>query len=411
MSRQFLLTLLAFLAFISLGLPDGLLGVSWPSIRATFDVPLEALGLLVAVTTAGYLTSSFFGGAILRRLSMGAVLALSTGAAAAALLGFAVSPRWPVMVMLGFVAGLGGGAIDASLNAYGARHFSARTLNWLHAFFGVGATIGPLVVTMVLSAGLVWRWSYAIVGTAQSILAIAFFFTRGRWLPAPARATAGPSPEGAARTLDTLRRPVVWLGTLVFFFYSGVEVVAGQWSYSLLTLGRGVPETTAGLFVTLYWGSLMVGRIVFGTIADRVPLANTLRLCILGAVVGALLFWLQPTRSLSLVGLMAIGFSFSPVFASLVSLTPSRVGLAHADSAIGFQIAAASLGGAALTGVTGVLADAFGLEVIGLAILVFTLILLALYEGFIRRGGSAALTLSTAPPSPAPPNDVACVRG
>ena len=249
----------------------------------------------------------------------------------------------------------------------------------------------------MLSAGLVWRWSYAIVGTAQVMLAIAFFITRRRWLHEPALATGGPSPERAARTLDTLRQPTVWLGTLVFFFYSGVEVVTGQWSYSLLTLGRGVPETTAGLFVTLFWGSLMVGRIVFGTVADRVPLVRTLRLCILGAVLGALFFWLEPTRLLSLVGLMAIGFSFAPVFASLVSLTPSRVGLAHADSAIGFQIAAASLGGAALTGVTGALADAFGLEVIGLAILVFTLILLALYEGFTRRGRSeSALALSTA---------------
>jgi fucose permease len=398
MSRQLLLALLAFLAFISLGLPDGLLGVSWPSISATFAVPLESLGLLVAVTTAGYLTSSFLGGAILRRLSIGVVLALSTAAAAAALLGFAVSPRWPVMVVLGFVAGLGGGAIDATLNAYGARHFSARTLNWLHAFFGVGTTIGPLVVTTVLGAGLVWRWSYAIVGSAQAILAIAFFITRGRWLHAPASATEAASPERVARTLETLRRPVVWLGTLVFFFYSGVEVVTAHWSYSLLTLGRGVPETTAGLFVTLYWGSLMVGRILFGTVAHRVPLLRTLRLCILGAVLGALLFWLEPTRWLSLIGLMAIGFSFAPVFASLVSLTPSRVGLAHADSAIGFQIAAASLGGAALTAVTGALADAFGLEVIGLAILVFTLILLALYEGFTRRRGSeSAVALSAAP--------------
>jgi fucose permease len=400
MSRQSLLALLAFLAFISLGLPDGLLGVSWPSISATFTIPLEALGLLVGVTTAGYLTSSFLGGAILRRLPIGAVLALSTAAAATALLGFAVSPYWPIVIVLGFVAGLGGGAIDASLNAYGARHFSARTLNWLHAFFGVGTTIGPLVVTAVLSAGLVWRWSYAIVGGAQMLLAIVFVATRHRWLHAPARASGGggPSPERAARTLNTLRRPVVWLGTVMFFFYSGVETVTAQWSYSLLTLGRGVPETTAGLFVTLYWGSLTGGRIVFGAVADRVPLVRTLRLCLLGAVLGALLFWLEPTRLLSLVGLMAIGFSLAPVFASLISLTPSRVGLAHADSAIGFQIAAASLGAAALTGVTGALADAFGLEVIGLAILVFTLILLALHEGFTRQGSSESpRTISAAP--------------
>lgn len=399
MPRQVLLPLLAFLAFVSLGLPDGLLGVSWPSIGETFALPLEALGLLVAVTTAGYLASSFLGGAILRALPLGTVLALSTAAAAAALLGFALSPSWPVVLALGFLAGTGGGAIDAGLNAYGAKHFSARTLNWLHAFFGVGTTIGPLIVTTVLGAGLVWRWSYAIVGAAQTLLAIAFLLTRRRWLQDPGRDDGAPAGRDdaeapaerddapsarPARTIDTLRRPVVWLGMLVFFFYTGVELAAAQWSYSLLTLGRDVPETTAGLFVTLYWGSLMVGRIVFGVFADRVPLVMTLRLCILGAVAGALLFWLEPTRLWSLVGLMAIGVSFAPVFASLISLTPARVGLAHADSAIGFQVASAALGGAALTALMGVLADAFGLEVIGLAIFVSTLALLALYEAFMR---------------------------
>jgi fucose permease len=384
MPRHAILALLAFLAFISLGLPDGLLGVAWPSVSGEFSLPLDALGLLVAVTTAGYLTSSFLGGAILRALPLGTVLALSTAAAAAALLGFAVSPWWPVIVALGFVAGLGGGAIDAGLNAYGARHFSARTLNWLHAFFGVGTTIGPLIVTAVLGAGLVWRWSYAVVGAAQALLAAAFYLTRDRWVRLPEQGGEHATSLRSARTLETLRRPVVWLGMLVFFFYTGVEIATAHWSYSLLTLGRGVPETTAGLFVTLYWGSLVVGRILFGVVADRVPLVMTLRLCLVGAILGALLFWLEPTRSLSLVGLMAMGFSFAPVFASLISLTPARVGMAHADSAIGFQIASAALGGATLTALTGVLARAFGLEVIGLAIVVFTVSLLALYEGFMR---------------------------
>src|SRR5690606_23118484 len=158
---------LAFMAFTSLGLPDGLLGVSWPSIRGDFALSLESLGLLVAVTTAGYLAASFCSGMVLRVLPIGTVLALSTFAAALALLGFAFTPFWWLMIVLGFVAGLGGGAIDAGLNAYGARHFSPATLNWLHAFFGLGTTIGPLIVTAVLGAELIWRWSYAIVGTVQ----------------------------------------------------------------------------------------------------------------------------------------------------------------------------------------------------------------------------------------------------
>ena len=386
MSRRTLLALLAFLAFTSLGLPDGLLGVSWPSIRTGFGLPLDALGVVVAATTAGYLASSFLGGAILRVLPLGTVLALSTAAAAVALLGFSLSPAWPVLVAFGCLAGLGGGAIDAVLNAYGARNFSARTLNWLHAFFGLGTTIGPLIVTAVLGAGLVWRWSYALVGCAQGLLALTFFLTRKRWLPVAELGSAPVPPARTAGTLETLRRPAVWLGMLIFFVYCGAEIVTAQWSYSLLTLGRGVPETTAGLFVTLYWASLMVGRIVFGIFADRVPLDRTLRICILGSIVGALLFWLEPTRALSLAGLMTIGACFAPIFASLISLTPARVGAEHADSAIGFQIASSGLGAAALTWLVGIVAHSVGLEVIGVAILVFNLVLLALYEAYLRQG-------------------------
>lgn len=167
MPRRTLLALLAFLAFVSLGLPDGLLGVSWPSMRGAFDVPLTALGLLVGIQTAGYLVSSFLSGRVLRVMSIGSILALSTLAAALALLGFALTHSWPLLLAFGFLAGLAGGAVDAGLNAYGASHFSARVLNWLHASFGVGTTLGPLIVTAVLSSGSVWRWSYVIVGSGQ----------------------------------------------------------------------------------------------------------------------------------------------------------------------------------------------------------------------------------------------------
>jgi fucose permease len=386
MPRRALLALLAFLAFVSLGLPDGLLGVAWPSIRGDLGLPLDALGLLVAFQTAGYLASSFLSGRILQLLPIGSVLTLSTAAAATALLGFAVTPFWPAMLGLGLVAGLAGGAIDAGLNAYGAAHFSARTLNWLHAFFGLGTTIGPLVVTAVLGAGHVWRWAYVAVGSAQLLLALAFYATQGRWLEAGGQGSGRVLSVQAARSRDTLARPIVWLGMLTFFFYTGVEIVAAQWSYSLLTLGRGVSATAAGLMVSFYWGSLMAGRVLFGLVADRMPLAPTLRLCIMASIVGALLFWLEPTRLLSFAGLMARGFFLAPIFASLISLTPARVGPAHAASAIGFQIAAAALGGAALTALVGVAARSGGLEIIGAAIAIFAVLLLVLFEASMRVG-------------------------
>jgi len=389
MPRSTLLALLAFLAFISLGLPDGLLGVSWPSMRLTFGVPLDALGTLVVFQTLGYLTSSSLSGRILRVLPIGSVLALSTLAAALALLGFATTTVWPLLLACGYLAGLGGGAIDAGLNAYGARHFSARVLNWLHAFFGVGTTLGPLIVTAVLTSGAAWRWSYVIVGGAQLLLAATFFATRARWADAPIGA-GGPARPVAARTRDTLRKPIVWLTMATFFVYAGSEFVVAQWSFSLLTLHRGESVATGGLLVSLYWGSLMAGRVLFGLIADRVPLTRTLTVCLATSVVGALLFWLEPTRMLSFLGLMLIGAAFAPVFASLIVLTPRWVGPAHADDAIGFQIAAAGLGGASLTAAVGYFAEAVGLETIGVSVLVLTLALLALFRVVVGRGRSAA---------------------
>jgi fucose permease len=384
-SRRTLLAALAFLAFISLGLPDGLLGVAWPSMSDDFSLPLDALGLLVAIQTAGYLLSSFLSGRLLRVTSLGVVLAVSTLAAASALLGFSLATAWPLLLGFGFLAGLAGGAVDACLNAYGATHFSARVLNWLHASFGVGTTLGPFIVTAVLSSGGVWRVSYVIVGSFHVLLALTFFLTRRRWTEV---ATLGATHERVdpARTRDTLRLPIVWLGMLTFYVYAGVEVVTAQWSFSLMTLQRGVPVATAGLLVGLFWGSLMVGRVLFGIVADRVPLVSTLAACMASAVLGALLFWLEPTRLVSFFGLMLIGFSVAPIFASLISLTPTRVGREHSDNAIGFQIASAGLGGASLTALVGLLATSVGLEVIGVSIVALSGALFVLFGALIRAG-------------------------
>jgi len=177
----------------------------------------------------------------------------------------------------------------------------------------------------------------------------------------------------------------VWLAMLTFFVYTGAEFVVAQWSFTLLTLHRGESVATGGLLVSLYWGSLMAGRVLFGIVADRVPLVRTLSACLVGSVFGALLFWLEPTRSLSFLGLMLMGAAFAPVFASLIVLTPRMVGQAHADNAIGFQIAAAGLGGATLTAAVGVVARLEGLATIGASVVVLTLALLMLYQALVWR--------------------------
>ena len=376
MAHSWFVVILAFLGFVSLGLPDGLLSVAWPSIRATFALPLDALGALLISGTSGYLLASFNAGRLLRHLPIGTLLGLSAAATAVALIGYALTPSWPLMVALGFLAGLAAGVIDAGLNIYVANNHSARTMNWLHASFGLGITLGPLIMTNVLAADLLWRSGYWLVAIAQALLAVTYFGTRARWQNPKA---PQPAPRRMA-SRQTLRLPKAWLGIATFFIYSGVEVTAGQWAYSVL-IAREIPTITAGLWVTLYWGSLMTGRILFGLIVARFPLSPLLRGSLLLVAAGAALFTLNLAPALSLA---LLGLGLAPIYPSLVSTTPARLGSSHASNAIGYQVAAAGFGAAILPASVGVLANSYGLDFISFSLLAFTLMLWALYEALIR---------------------------
>ncbi|MCM0678497.1 MFS transporter [Micromonospora phytophila] len=310
------LLLLAYLAFVSLGLPDGLIGVGWPSIRADFGVPTEAVGLLLTAGTAGYLTSSVLAGFTLARLGVGWLLAGSTLLASLALTGYTLTPGLALMVGCALVLGLGSGAIDSGLNAYAAGAFGPRHMNWMHAFFGLGVAIGPLIMTGALSVGLSWRWGYGVVATAQLALAAAFALTVRAWRrdrsPAPVgenrpdRPPAGSAPGAAPavtpiRVRETLRLPAVWLGALAFAVYVAIEVAAGLWAFLLLTDGRGLDAAVAGVCVSGYWGSLFVGRVVQGVVAERLGAAAVLRGSLVGMAVGALLIALPAPSPLRCV--------------------------------------------------------------------------------------------------------------
>lgn len=385
-SRPALLAGLAYAAFISLGLPDALTGVAWPSIRAASDLPLDALGALVTTTTIGYLASSFSSGRILALIGVGWLLALSCLATAVSLLGYASVPLWAAMVGLGLLAGLGAGAIDAGLNTYAAEHFSTRTLNWLHASFGLGAATGPLVMSSVISTGHSWRLGYLIVGVAQLLLTGCFVLTRDRWhVDAEGRHAAPPASEPMFRTL---RVPSAWLSMLLFFLYAGLEISAGQWLYSLLTEARGMPPAQAGISVSVYWGSLTAGRLLSGMIVERITLRRLLRLCMAGAVLGVVVLWIDLAPWLTVGGAALLGGSLAPMFPSFIALTPSRMGPAHTANTVGFQVAAAMLGGAALVSGFGRIADLVGLEALGPFLLAAALLMVgvfALLECHTRR--------------------------
>lgn len=352
-----LLVILSGLAFISLGLPDGLLGVAWPSIRSFFGRDLDALGILLVSATAGYVASSFASGRLLRHINLGAVLALSCLLTAAALAGYAVTPSWALLVPFAILLGLGGGAIDAALNTYVASSHGPATLNWLHACYGIGAAAGPLVMAGVIERGLPWQRGYLIVGAAQLVLAGAFTATLRSW---PRTAGADSNAHDAARMGTTLALPGARLGIATFIAYAGVEASFGAWTYTLLTLGRGIAPVTAGVIVSAYWGSLTGGRLLAASVGARVPIQWLLQRAVSGVAAGALLVQLNLGTAVTVIGVVLAGLACGPIFPTLVALTPARLGASHTANAVGFQIAAAALGLSVVPGVVGVVADAAG---------------------------------------------------
>ncbi len=369
--RHFGLVLLAFVAYVSLGLPDGLLGIAWPSIRRDFSLPLDSLGALLITLTIGYLTSSFFGGRLMARLRLGTLLSLSTGAAGAALLGYTLAPSWWALVAIGTLAGLGGGGIDVALNTYVASNHGEGMMQWLHASYGIGATLGPVVMTMAIGSLGGWRWGYAIVAAIQLALMVSFLFTVSLWERSGDSRDAwdarGPGRIDTSM-MDTLSQPRVWLSAFLFLVYMGTEVTLGAWSYTLLTESRGVSARLAGLWMSSFWGIFTVGRIAAGVYASRLgqraARARMIIGCLLVAFAASALLAANAVTFLSLAAVTIMGLAIAPVMPALLSGTTERVGSRHAGNAIGIQIAAMGFGAAAMPSIAGVIAQRLSLEAI-----------------------------------------------
>jgi fucose permease len=380
------LILLSYIAFISLGLPDGLLGVAWPTMRDGFSLPQGAMGMLLAAGSIGYLMSSFFSGQIISRIGVGGVLAASCLATGASLLGYTLTPIWGLVVALGVVAGLGAGAIDAGLNTFVAENYGEGLMQWLHASFGVGITLGPLIMISGLNLTGTWRTGYTVVGAAQVLLAACFALTIPLWKQGRTSDQDQPQRISEYRTpiSQTLRRPSAWVSILLFFFYTGAELTLGHWAYTLLTEARGVAPELAGLWAGSYWGMFTVGRVLAGLYAGRLGARWLLRFSLLAALGGVLLLWWNPLAWVSLFGVAVTGFAIAPIFPALVSSTVARVGARHTANTIGMQISAAGLGVAVLPGLAGAVAERTSLEAVPpfLAALFLTLIGLNLLVDF-----------------------------
>jgi fucose permease len=397
-----LLLTIAYIGFISLGLPDAVIGVAWPKVRDSFELPNKALGLAFVASGFAYFLSSFFTGRLLKLVGIGTLLAGSSMLVAASGFGYALAPLWMVFLGCSMLHGFGSGAIDAGLNNFVARHFAARQMNWLHACYMVGATIGPTLMTVVIVLTESWRLGYATIGSIMFLLSLLFLATRGRWGDSdsaePAASEKLAKPEASSETmLATLRLPAVWLQVAIFFLYTGLEVTVGGWSFTLLTESRGVVPKVAGIFVATYWASLGVGRLLFGWLVEHVSVDGLLRVCTAVSIAGCTLLALPFGGIVPLLGLIAIGLSLAPIYPCLMTRTPQRLGYGYASHAIGFQVSAAMIGAAALPLLAGVLAEDNRLWIIPVFAAGIAMAMLVLHEVLLglRLGEPAAVESSS----------------
>ena len=366
----------AFSGFVVLGLPTGMLGIAWPSIRAAMDAPLAGLGVLLAAMTLTQFGSSGLSGAVRERIGTTALLVVPTALAAGGLALFALADTWPAIIAAAAILGAGLGLLDAAVNMEAALKRGVRFMGALHASWALGATLGPVLIGTVLVATGSWRLGYAVASIAFVVLAVATYLARVDLGGAPERDDAPATSASPRRTIVT--------GMALLFVYVGIELGAGQRSFTRLTADRALTEEIAGLAVFLYWSALAAGRIGLALFGDRTGPTRLFDLSVGGALVSAVAFWLLPPPIAALIALPCIGASLSVFVPLLLYLTPRRVGRDRAPRAIGYQVAAGMIGGAVLPAGIGVVMQSSGVSTLGLCLSALALTLGGLHLA-IRR--------------------------
>ncbi len=374
---HWLLLALVYLSFVSLGLPDAVLGVAWPAIRADMGQPLAAMGFITMTMTVCSASASFLSAAITKRVGTGVVVAASCLMTALALIAFSYAPSFIWLVALGIPLGLGAGAVDASLNHFAAVHYSSRHMNWLHGFWGIGATTGPLIMGLALASGGGWTIGARSIGLVQMVLAIVLWLTLSLW----SKENATPPTDGAAHAKPLEFKPInplaLWLAPLTFLFYVAAEMGTGLWAASILVGSRSVTQTMAGVWVALYFGAITAGRFGVGLVANRLGNRKLVQLGICIAGMGAALFAIPDLpKFLSMAGLALTGLGCAPIFPSLMHETARRFPGDVARMVIGRQMSLAYAGGAIIPGAFGLLATWAGLGAVMPVVVVMLLALL-----------------------------------
>lgn len=380
-----MLLAIIYIAFISLGLPDSLLGAAWPVMYEELGVPISYAGIVTMIIAAGTIVSSLLSDWLMRKVGAGVITAVSVFMTAAALFGFSASHSFLLLCLWAVPYGLGAGAVDAALNNYVALHFSSRHMNWLHCFWSVGAAASPYIMSYCLTGGFGWNNGYRSVAVVQTILTAALFLSLPLW---KRRRLEGAEGESAAKALS-LPRAVKIKGVpfvlIMFFGYCALEQAAGLWASSYLVQFRGVNTDTAAWSASLFYLGIAAGRFLCGFVAERLGDRRLIRIGILTMIGGVLLIALPvPYDAFTLAGLLIVGLGCAPVYPSVIHSTPANFGKENSQAIIGIQMASAYVGTTFMPPLFGLIAAHIHIGLYPAFLLALALLMLCMSEKLNR---------------------------
>lgn len=369
---------IAFYAFIAIGIAEGGLGVLLPSILATYDLTPATVTLLFISQISGYMVAAFSSSLVSSRLGLARMLLFAATTLVTALLIYALTPHWLVMVLTGTLFGLGVGLIDAGINTYIVQDSrSSHLIGSLHAFYGIGALLGPAVATTLLALDLNWRQVYLIFAGVVSLLVVGLLGAIAqRYQPMMLRVTSGET-SATGHLRRSLQTPVVLLSGLLLFVYVGTEVSVGNWAYTVQSVARKTPELIAGYSISTYWAGLTIGRFSLGYFLQRLGAVHSISLSLTLLLIGLLGWWLLPGQWITLP---LIGFALAAIFPATIWLVPRRVPEAIVPAAVGFVTSMASLGAATIPTLVGWIANQAGLAIIPALMLPLALLMAGLHR-------------------------------
>ncbi len=378
-----ILLVIIYLAFISLGLPDSLLGSAWPVMHMEFSVPISYAGAVSMMIAAGTIISSLLSDRLTRKLGTGRVTAISVGMTAAALFGFSISGTYWMTLLWAIPYGLGAGSVDAALNNYVALHYASRHMSWLHCFWGVGASVGPVIMGAAITGGRGWNGGYRIISILQIILTAILVFSLPLW---KGRGEEKKENEAAPLSLrQIIGIPGAKSVMVCFFCYCALEQTTGLWASTFLVLRWNVSAEQAATLAGLFFIGITTGRAISGFATFKFNDSQMVRIGQGIMLAGIIIMLLPISKTLAMIGIVAIGVGCAPVYPSLIHSTPDHFGADKSQSIIGLQMASAYLGTCLMPPLFGVLANALSIGLMPFYLLALLALMIVTHEQLCRR--------------------------